>query len=189
MTFKGMLRTSMRNAYTRNRAIRMYFPLNRNVRNVRTDARYWSMRIRLCGYVPIIVSIFRRGAMHPDHTRPGNRARDKQTREESRSGTTITIVPARTSRYPGTTRHGKLHTHLRSSRGGLDTGREREAAKLRDESGEQPPVRARSIPGSSPARSRGSPRDRLLVTPRIDVEIPVSVSMFPWSLFQVPHKI
>lgn len=141
------------------------------------------MRIRLCGYVPITVSIFRREAMHPDRTRPGDRARRQADSRETevrdndndRTGPDVPV-------YPGTTRHGKLHTythtHLRSSRAGLDTGREREAPKLRDESGAQPPVRARSIPGSSPARSRGSPRDRLLATPRIDIEISVSVSLF-----------
>jgi len=76
----------------------------------------------------------------------------------------------------------KLHTHiLRSNCGGLDTGREKEAAKLRDESGAQPSMRARSIPGSSPAKSRGSSRDRLFAISRVGVEnwrdIRISVSL------------
>lgn len=70
------------------------------------------MRIRLCGYLPITVSIFRRGAMHPDRTRPGDRARrqadsrgiEVRDHDNDRTGPDVPV-------YPGTTRHGKLHTH------------------------------------------------------------------------------
>lgn len=192
-----MLRTSMRNARTRNRAqLESTSPLIGTLGTVIAQTRgtgrwgsvyaaTYQLRFPFSGAERCIRIV------HDPETEPG----DKRTREESRSGITITIVPARTSRYTpgqrdtGNCTHTHTHTHLRSSRAGLDTGREREAAKLRDESGAQPPMRARSIPGSSPARSRGSPRDRLLATPRIDVEISVSVSLFSWSLFQVPHKV
>lgn len=152
----------MRNACTgKPGAIRIHFPAIATF-DYHTKV-YWSMRIRLCGYVPIAVSIFRRGVMHSDCAwvrRWSERRAWIREESEARDHDNDRIGPD-VPMHPGTTRRGKLHTHLRSSGGRLDTGREREAAKLRDESGAQPPVRARSIPGSSPARSRGSPRDRL----------------------------
>lgn len=61
-------------------------------------------------------------------------------------------------------------THLRLSRGRPDTGREREAAKLRDETAERNPpcARAASPEYAEAARldQKGNPRDRLYSSSR-----------------------
>lgn len=78
---------------------------------------------------------------------------------------------------PGTTKLREITgtQSPRLSRGRPDTGREREAAKLRDETAERNPpcARAASPEYTEAARldQKGNPRDRLYSRHRVDVEI------------------
>lgn len=122
-------------------------------------------------YVPITVSIFRRRAMHPN-------PRVTRTRDATGSETGSVIL-RNNDRTPSTSSRTARMTKLREitgtqpprlSRGRPDTGREREAAKLRDETAERNPpcARAASPEYTEAARldQKGNPQDRLYSSSR-----------------------
>lgn len=106
----------------------------------------------------------------PDEGRDRIRNRVRDSRNNDRT-------PSTSSRTAGTTKLREITgtQSPRLSRGRPDTGREREAAKLRDETAERNPLcaRAASPEYTEAARldQKGNPRDRLYSRHRVDVEI------------------
>lgn len=107
--------------------------------------------------------------MHP------NREWSRRSRPDPKIGSGILSnndrTPSASSRLSRTTKLREITgTHLRLSRDRPDTGREREAAKLRDETAERNPpcARAASPEYTEAARldQKGNPRDRLYSSSR-----------------------